>query len=235
MMDTTIHTMERDFNPNRSKILEIIVPVVLGSIVILTFTLIGVGITRRRRKINRQFNEARLRDPSLTWEEYERRGNLTRSRLIFEEELLRSNIIRKTQQTRETAGKEAIGVEGVRPARSRSKTWHGRRKSQDIVDLEDGRQLLQESRTDWGSALANVEQTWELLHGKKYPPRGDNRPLWGEDDQGAPQRPPTVRLKTPPLLSHPVFQGLPGRHPPRHRSLPTELIRVQTEPVDASS
>ncbi|ROV99138.1 hypothetical protein VMCG_06689 [Cytospora schulzeri] len=184
---------------------------------------------------SRNFSQAQLRDPSLTWEEFERRGNLTRSRLMFEEELLRNAMIRKTQQNRESGSKEAVTAEEVvRPIRTRSKTWHGRTKGQDI-NIEDGRQLLQETTTDWGSAQANVERTWQLLHGKKYPPQGGNRPLWDEGDEGAPQRPPTVRLKTPPLLSHPVFQESPGQVPPKHLSLPTELIRLKTEPGIVSS
>ncbi|KUI65100.1 hypothetical protein VM1G_11323 [Cytospora mali] len=233
-MGITMRNMTGDPTPKHNKLLAIIIPVILGSLVILTLTLIGFGITKRRRDTKRRFNEAQLRDPSLTWEEYERRGNLTRSRLLFEEDLLRSAIIRKTQQDRASASREAVGAEGVQPTRSRSKTWHGRTKSQDM-DREDGRQLLQESGPDWGSAQASVERTWQLLHGKKHPSTVDDKPPRADDDEDSPERPPTVRLKTPPLLSHPVFRGWPGQHPPRHTSLPTELTRVQTEPGTVSS
>ncbi|ROV94424.1 hypothetical protein VSDG_05912 [Cytospora chrysosperma] len=228
-MGIMIRTVDGDPNRSPSRLLVIILPVVLGTLVVLTLTLISFGIMKRRRKIKRHFHHARLRDPSLTWEEFERRGNLTRSRLLFEEELLRNAIIRKTQQNRESGSKESVPTDVVRPTRSRSKTWHGRTRNQDI-EIEDGRQLLHQTGTDWGSAQANVERTWQLLHGKKCPPLGGNRSLWDEDDEGAPQRPPTVRLKTPPLLSHPVFKGSPGQVPPKHLSLPTELIRVKTEP-----
>lgn len=234
-MGITIRTVDGGPNRSRNRLLVIILPIVLGTLVVLTLTLIGIGIMKRRRKIKRHFNQAQLRDPSLTWEEFERRGNLTRSRLIFEEELLRNAMIRKTQQSRESGSKENLPTNLlVRPSRSRSKTWHGRTKKQEI-EIEDGRQLLQETGADWSSAQANVERTWQLLHGKKYPSLGGNRSPWDEEDEDAPQRPPTVRLKTPPLLSHPVFQGSPGQLPPKHLSLPTELIRVKTEPEIASS
>ncbi|KUI55534.1 hypothetical protein VP1G_02960 [Cytospora mali] len=233
-MGIAMREMAGDSTPKHNNLLAIIIPVVLGSLIILIATLIGFGITKRRRDTKRRFNEARLRDPSLTWEEFDRRGNLTRSRLLVEEDLLRSAMIRKTQQDKASASREAVGADGVQPTRSRSKTWHGRTKSQD-VDREDGRQLLQESGLDWGSAQASVERTWQLLHGKKYPPTVDDRRPRDDNDEGSPERPPTVRLKTPPLLSHPVFRGWPGQYPPKHTSLPTELTRVQTEPGTVSS
>lgn len=226
-----------DGDPDRSpnRLLVIILPIVLGAIVVLVLMLFILNGVKRRRKTKRHFEQAQLRDPSITWEEFERRGNLTRSRLMIEEELLRNAIIRKTQQNRESGSKEAVAEqEAVRPTRTRSKTWHGRTRSLD-ADVEDGRQLLQETGIDWGSAHANVERTWQLLHGKKYPPLEVNKSRGDEDDEETPQRPPTVRLKTPPILSHPVFQGSPGQVPPKHLSLPTELIRVKTEAGTVSS
>lgn len=251
-------------------IMILVIPALLGTLVVLGLTFIAIGIAKRERKIKKRFSQARLRDPGLTRDEFERRGNLTRSRLLHEEELLRDAIIRKTQQDRDSGSKEAVAQEdqehqhgpqdeeaaaAVRPTRTRSKTWHGRTRGLDVIDMdvEDGRQLLHEHEveTDWGSAQANVERTWQLLHGKKYPPLaldGSRSPSppppggGGEVDGGggdgtAPRRPPTVRLKTPPLLAHPVFKGPSAGLvlPPKHLSLPAELMRVQTEPGTVSS
>lgn len=242
-MGTTIRTMDSNLaiGSNR-RLLVIILPSVLGTLILLTVTLTILNTTRRRLRLKAHFGQAQLRDPGLTWEEFERRGALTRSRLVLEEELLRNAMIRKTQQSRQSqsGGKEAADEQqqqqeaadaSVRPARTRSKTWHGRTGGLD-VDVEDGRQLLQEELegVDWGSAQASVERTWQLLHGKKYPSLEGKRLLLCEDDGGVPRRPPTVRLKTPPILSHPVFQDSVGQVPPKHLSLPTELIRVRTEP-----
>lgn len=178
-MRVTIRAIDRAPSPNAKRLLITILPAILGTLVVLVLAIIGIGIIKRRRKVNRQFNEAQLRDPSLTWNEYERRGNLTRSRLMVEEELLRSTLIRKTQQSRESAYREAAVAGLTRPSRSRSKTWHGRTKTQD-ADPEDGRHFQRETGGDWGSARANVEQTWQLLHGKKYPSLEGDKPLGNE-------------------------------------------------------
>lgn len=207
-----------------SQILTIAISVALGVAIICSATLIGLKILKHQRYTKNQFEEARLRDPSLTWGEHDRRTKLTRSRLVVEEEMQRNKIIRKTQQSRASHRKEAeqAGSRWTRPTRSRSKTWHGRAKSND-TDLETGPEL-EERCLDWGSAEAHVLRTFQVLNGKKHP---SHRPLSNEDDGNVPRRPPTIRLKTPPLFSHPMFRT---SHPPRHLSLPTELIRTNTDP-----
>ncbi|KAI3397723.1 hypothetical protein diail_10492 [Diaporthe ilicicola] len=207
-----------------SQTLIIAMSVALGVAICLSATLIGIKILKRRRKVNAQFKEARLRDPSLTWGEHDRRCKLTRSRLVVEEEMQRHKLIRKTQQSRASDGKEPEQAGGrlKRPTRSRSKTWHGRAKSNE-TDVEAGPEL-EERCLDWGSAEAHVLRTFQVLNGKKHP---SIRPLNIEDDGNVPPRPPTIRLKTPPLFSHPMFRT---SNPPRHLSLPTELIRVNTDP-----
>lgn len=227
--------------------LVLIVSIVAGATVILSAALAALCVFHRRRSIARRFQQACSRDPHLTWDEYERRVRLTRSRRLFEEELQRSNIIRKSQQSRASDCKDAPTptptAEAV-PLRPRTRTWHGRSGSGAgaLLGAEDGAggswrdAPREEAAADWGSAEASVERTWRLLHGKKSPPPGRRGLLWSEDDEDAPRRPPTVRLKTPPLLSHPLFKdGHARRHGrPRHMSLPTELTRVKTEPAPAS-
>lgn len=204
--------------------LIIAISVALGVAIILSATLIGLKIIKRRRKTNNQFREARLRDPSLTWDEHDRRCKLTRSRLVVEEEIQRHKLIRKTQQSRASLRKELerSGSRYKRPTRSRSKTWHGRVKSSER-DVEAGPEL-EERCLDWGSAEAHVLRTFQVLNGKKHP---SHRPRTSEDDGNVPRRPPTIRLKTPPLFSHPMFRT---SDPPKHLSLPTELIRMNSDP-----
>lgn len=229
-MGTAVRTIDGQLNTSHNHLLAIVLPVVLVTATVFKLILIGFGIIQRRRKTRIYLEEARLREPSLTWAEYERRRNLTRSRLMFEEDLLRSAMIRKTQQSRVSARKETAAVEAVRSTRPRSRTWHGRTKSQD-GDLGDG---IQGIGSGWGPAQANVERARDAPHGKMYPTL-EGTPPGVENDVGALQQLPTVCLKTPPLLSHPVFRGGSRRYHPRHLSLPNELIRVQTKAVIASS
>lgn len=207
---------------NQTLIVAICVGV--GVAIVISATFVGLRVLNRRRKAKLRFKEARLRDPSLTWDEHDRRCKLTRSRLVVEEEMQRHKIIRKTQQSRASDRKEPAqeGNKWTRPTRSRSKTWHGRAKSND-TDVEVGPEL-EERCLDWGSAEAHVLHTFQVLNGKKHP---SHRPRRSEDDGNVPRRPPTVRLKTPPIFSHPMFKT---SDPPKHLSLPTELIRVHTDP-----
>lgn len=220
---------------NTQSRLILIVSISAGMAIILSITFALLYSFYSRRKTTRRFRKACLREPHLTWDEYERRDRLTRSRRLFEEEVQRSNIIRKSQQSRASDCKDVTVVEEFVSFRPQTRTWHGRSRSQGF-DVEEGRDMVRENATDWGLAEASVERTWQLLHGKKSPPPGGRGLLWSEDDEDAPQRPPTVRLKTPPLLSHPLFKdGNARRHGrPRHMSLPTELTRVKTEPAPAS-
>lgn len=257
-----------------------IISITVGATVVATTMLVVFHLMRhRRQRQNKHFRQACLRDPGLTREEYERKGRLTRSRLLFEEEIQRSDMIRKSQQSRTSDRKHGSAVsseqELVLPQRlqrspSRSQSWHGRSRStaparplaapaggkdysDPVPDVERGDgdfghggvaparegQVL----ADWNSVHASVERTWQLLHGRNRPapPRTAATPGSGQSrrddddnntpqDQDAPPRPPSVRLKTPPLLSHPIFRDGNAAHRSKHMSLPTELTRVKTEP-----
>lgn len=260
---------------DRTRLIWIISITVGATVVAMTMLVIFHLVRHRRRRENKHFRQACLRDPSLTREEYERKGRLTRSRLLFEEEIQRSNMIRKSQQSRTSDRKHGSAVsseqELVMPCRlqrspSRSQSWHGRSRSTAQArpapdgegcspsDVERGEgdfghdgiapardvQVL----ADWNSVHASVERTWQLLHGRYRPAlaprtaaaaatgqsRGDNDDNNTPRDQDALPRPPTVRLKTPPLLSHPIFRDGNAAHRSKHMSLPTELTRVKTEP-----
>lgn len=218
--------LPRDTSPGQggSQTLIIAISVGVGVAIAISATLVALQVLKRRRKAKQQFKEARQREPSLTWDEHDRRCKLTRSRLVVEEEMQRHKLIRKTQQSRASCREEPAraGNKWTRPTRSRSKTWHGRAKSSD-TDLEAGPEL-EERCLDWGSAEAHVLRTFQVLNGKKHP---SHRPRKSEDDGNVPRRPPTIRLKTPPLFSHPMFRT---SDPPKHLSLPTELIRIHTDP-----
>lgn len=231
-------------NPKLGIIL--IISVVAGTAIILSLTCACLRVLYQRRHITRQFQDACSRDPHLTWAEFERRVRLTRSRLLFEEELQRSNMIRKSQQSRASditkdnnnacpsVQEVAAPVQRYLPA---VMMRHGRSRSEEIGMEEGVRPPLRELVSDWRSAEASVERTWQLLHGKKSPSPSSRGLLWSEDDEDAPRRPPTVRLKTPPLLSHPLFKdgGAVRGHGRRHMSLPMELTRANTRTPEASS
>lgn len=197
-----------------------------GVAIVISAILVGLKIVERRCKSKRRFKEAQSRDPTLTWDEHDRRCKLTRSRLMVEEEMQRHKIIGKTQQSRASnrIDPDQAGNKWTRLTRSRSKTWNGRAKS-NHMDVETGPQM-EERCLDWGSAEAHVLRTFQVLNGKKHPAHSPQR---SEDDGNVPRRPPTIRLKTPPLFSHPMFRSSDS-DPPKHLSLPTELIRIHTDP-----
>lgn len=293
--------------PDRTRLIWII-SITVGATVLATTTLVLFHLVRRRRRRQQQqyvppgdtphqgsrqpagrgFRQACLRDPGLTWDEYARKGRFTRSRLLFEEEVQRSAMIRKSQQSRasdrKTAGSAVSSEQDLEVPQeqvlllqrspSRSRSWHGRSKNMaqqasrgggcsassppDVEGVGGGRgqdgvlparpreaQFL----ADWNSVHASVERTWQLLHGRNRPVlaplattvpttavTGQPRQTYDDDDQhdslgrDAPSRPPLVRLKTPPLLSHPIFRDGNAAHRPKHMSLPTELTRAKTEP-----
>lgn len=209
-----------------SHTLIVAISVGAGVAIVISAILVGLKIVERRCKSKRRFKEAQSRDPTLTWDEHDRRCKLTRSRLMVEEEMQRHKIIRKTQQSRASnrIDPDQAGNKWTRPTRSRSKTWNGRAKS-NHTDIETGPQMG-ERCLDWGSAEAHVLRTFQVLNGKKHPSHSPQR---SEDDGNVPRRPPTIRLKTPPLFSHPMFRSSDS-DPPKHLSLPTELIRIHTDP-----
>ncbi|KZL64926.1 hypothetical protein CI238_07089 [Colletotrichum incanum] len=211
----------------------IIISTVLGAAFFLAVAIAAYFIITRRRK--RQFAEdyknACLRDPDLTWEEYTRRTKLSQSRIMLAEEELRNTIIRKSLQNRTSitvvpvaSGSPETDTPVSPPARTRSKTWHVRNRSKTSIDAEEGEGLLMALRGDWTEHEARVERTWQLLH-KKYPTRRVTLPV--EEESGGPIRPPTIRLKTPPLFSHPMFRGWNAESSARHTSLPTELAKIK--------
>ncbi|KAL8304549.1 hypothetical protein RB597_004304 [Gaeumannomyces tritici] len=145
-------------------------------------------------------------------------------------------------------------VVAPKPARTRSRTWHGGRLPNDSDDDDDGGDDEDGGRGDRGnggddvrSAQARVDYMWQLLNRKGgYPSSSSPSPAAGnddddddDDDDPAP-RPPTIRLKTPPLLSHPAFRNWSsagysgdGSRPktPKHSSLPTELMAIRPSPL----
>lgn len=202
-----------------------------GGAFMLTAILVALRQLQRRRTRSNNFRQACLRDPSLTWDEYERRDRLTRSRLIFEEEVQRSIMIRKCQQSRASDCKDTVTVEETltRPARSRSRTWHGQSRSMvwEDGDVEQGKEVPRDIRADWESAQASVDRTWQLLHRSKSPPPR-NGLLWNQAGGHAHQGSQIVRPKTPPLLSHPLFRDGNQKDRLKHMSLPTEVTRART-------
>ncbi|GJD03525.1 transcription factor TFIIB [Colletotrichum higginsianum] len=236
----------------------IIISTVLGAALLLAVALAAYFIVTRRRRRRKQqsaedFKNACLRDPDLTWDEYARRTKLTRSRILLAEEELRDTIIRKSLQDRSSsvtvdpvvvvvaAAPDSPGSPDAAPVspppRTRNRTWHGRNRSKASIDAEEGEGLLMALRGgDWTEHEARVERTWQLLH-KKYPTRRVTLPVEEEEEAGVGGvresggglvRPPTIRLKTPPLLSHPMFRGWrPENTTVRHTSLPTELGNIK--------
>lgn len=219
-------------NSNTNPNLILIVCVVAGTTVVFSVTFVSLYLLRRRQRTKKHFQEACMRDPGLTWDEYERRGRLTRSRLLFEEEIQRNIMIRKSQQSRTSDYNDIAVVEETQPTCSRSRTWHGRSRSKER-DVEVGKPISRDTVLDWGSAEASLERVRQLLHGKRSSSPVGHGPLRGEGCENALRRLPTLRPKTPPLLSHPLFRnGVAHMHTrSRHMSLPVELIRAKMEPV----
>lgn len=217
----------------------LVVSTLAGGVLLLTASLVALRQLQRRRKSGQNFQQAYLHEPGLTWDEYGRRGRLTRSRLMFEEEIQRSTMIRKCQQSR-ASDKDTATIEepSLRPPRSRSRTWHGHSRDTTEGKAEErGKDSPKVTMADWGSAEARVDRTWQLLHRSKSPPPLGRGLTWSEGGNGGAsitQHSSTVRLKTPPLLSHPLFRDGNPHCRPKHMSLPTELTRAKLEPICAS-
>lgn len=229
-MMTIQETVRRDLNnPTNLKVI-LTVSTIAGGVVVVTALLVALRQLQRRRKCSKDFEKACSRDPSLTWGEYIRKERLTRSRLMFEEEIQRSVMIRKCQQSRTSDYQETItGAETVtRPDPCRSKTWHDNSRSTEWEgsDIEQARTSPRQVGGDWQTAEASVDRTWQLLHRSRSPPRSTAL-FWNET--GEIQRASSSRPKTPPLLSHPLFRDGIKQSRPKHASLPTELARARTQ------
>ncbi|TDZ32397.1 hypothetical protein C8035_v012427 [Colletotrichum spinosum] len=216
--------------PSPSRHSLIVVSAISGAIVLLCIlvTIYLVTTRRKRQLLADEYKSARLRNPNLPWEEPARGTKPSRSRLVLKEEAeerQRSVMIRKSLQTRIDVTTTPVSP----PARTRSKTWHARSRpaSGEADTEEESEGLLTSLRGTWTEHEARVERTWQILH-RKYPTRRVTLPV---EEAGGPMRPPTIRLKTPPLLSHPIFRGWNGDADVRHPSVPTELARVRPAPI----
>lgn len=179
--------------------------IIIGAVVILSATAIMLGTFSHRKKATRLYRAASLRDPQLTRDEFERRNRLTRSRQVFEEEVQRANIIRKSHQSRETDYADTSTVESALSIPSPSKAWHGRSSIQEVV-AEEG-QHNPDTTSGWRSSDVLVPGAGQLLHSRTWsPPRGCGMHEKSDDDI-SPRRSPTIQLNTPPLISHPLFQN----------------------------
>ncbi|KAI1205325.1 uncharacterized protein F4807DRAFT_471169 [Annulohypoxylon truncatum] len=203
------------------RILWIIVSIcsIIGAAVILTLAFVGHAILRRRRKVAfREFEAARLRDPTLTWEVYARRRRFTHSRLLFEQELQRSIIIRKSQQSRTSIVTKRVGV--------------GQEVDSKRSEGEEGEILLKTRRSDDSPLdFMIMDKRQDLATESRSPlPTRDIQHIEDNSRRDYPCL-ANIRLKTPPLLAHPAFRGYDRPYPPRSSSLPTELTRTKPFPL----
>lgn len=199
--------VRRDLNdPTTLKVIWT-VSTIAGGVIVATALLVALRQIQRRRRSGKDFEKACSRDPSLTWGEYVRKGRLTRSRLMFEEEIQRSVMIRKCQQSRTSDYQETItGSERITaPPPCRSQTWrdNGRSTEWEGSDVEPARSSPRRNGGGWESAEASVDRTYHLLHRSRSPPV---RSVFAWNETRECDRPPSSRPKTPPLFSHPLFR-----------------------------
>ncbi|KAL7628546.1 hypothetical protein AAE478_000061 [Parahypoxylon ruwenzoriense] len=174
---------------------------VIGTALILALAFIGYAILRRQHRAAFQaFEAARLRDPTLSWEQHTRRYRLTRSRLFLEEELQRSSIIRKSLQSRASVMNERIR----RLQHSGHAECAGARRG---VNSEEEDDFLLQTRPDGENA---VRKGASIVLNERHdsPAMGSGRVDKGEWRSEPPYPPP--RLNTPPLLAHPALRGWTG-------------------------
>ncbi|KAI0880324.1 uncharacterized protein GGS22DRAFT_175353 [Annulohypoxylon maeteangense] len=204
-----------------SRVLWIVVSVcsITGVAIILTLAFVGHTLLRRRRQAAfREFEAARLRDPTLTWEVYARRRRFTHSRLIFEQEMQRSTMIRKSQQSRTFIINKRVGGCG-----------------QDIdikrCEIEEDEVLIKTRRSDdWPLETVCGENKQKLVN-NLYSLTTMDMQHTEEGDRRNYSSITTIRLKTPPLLAHPAFRDCDRTFPPRSSSLPTEMTRAKPLPL----
>ncbi|KAK8044480.1 hypothetical protein PG993_004504 [Apiospora rasikravindrae] len=175
----------------------IIISTVLGSALIfatiLTFLLLW---SRKRQRRLAEYREARLRDPHLTWDDYERRRKLRRSILMWEEEVQRDIILRKTLQSRtsfntsqsrlRTGTPPSTHTTQTRqqqpttrqPKKMRSQSWHPstvRAGTSSTIFPEMTEEHRDGFVQEWRDIEASLEQTWQILTGKRHPSTDDTR------------------------------------------------------------
>ncbi|KAI2618399.1 hypothetical protein GGR54DRAFT_605275 [Hypoxylon sp. NC1633] len=196
---------------------------ITGTCLILALAYISYAIFRRRQQATLlAFEAARLRDPTLTWEEHARRRRFTHSRLLLEEELQRSTIIRKSLQSRTSVAND----------QERGSNQSVKQTNDSTTELGDGDdELLLSARRGEGNQVDqntySVKED-EVLSGKQWLSASrDNSPI-DEDGESEPRPPTAARLKLAPLLVHPALRR---PFPPRNSSLPTELAQVRPLPL----
>ncbi|KAK7975466.1 hypothetical protein PG989_013929 [Apiospora arundinis] len=210
----------------------IIISTVLGSALILAIILtVALLWSRKRQRKLAGYREACMRDPNLTWDDYERRRKLSRSILIWEEEVQRDIILRKTLQSRTsfttTHTKPTTPPSSATrlPRRMRSQSWHPSTFQSETPNyLEMSEEHRDGFVQEWRDIEASLEQTWQILTGKRHPSTDDGRPLLRNSSDQPPTRPPTALLRQPSLWAHPAFRGL-VRTNTKHSSLPATVGR----------
>ncbi|KAI1440656.1 hypothetical protein F5Y02DRAFT_422755 [Annulohypoxylon stygium] len=175
------------------RVLWIVIPVcsIIAAACAIALAFAGHAMLRRRRQAAiREFEAARLRDPTLTWEVYARRRRFTHSRLLLEQELLRSTILRKSQQSRTSVinnqvegsgqhtnvkragGEDEILVEPRRSDDSSPET--GCVKTASTTEEGEGRGYPTNTRLKTPPLLAHPAlRDYERL----YPPRNSSLPI----------------------------------------------------------
>ncbi|KAI0891093.1 hypothetical protein F4806DRAFT_338052 [Annulohypoxylon nitens] len=190
------------------RVLWIIIPMcsIITAACAIALAFAGHAMLRRRQAAIREFEAARLRDPTLTWEVYARRRRFTHSRLLLEQELLRSTIIRKSQQSRTSVINNQVEGSGQH-------TDVKRAGGEDEILLEPRRSDDSSSET---ACAKNTSITTSVQHIEEGEGRG---------------YPTNTRLKTPPLLAHPALRDYERLYPPRNSSLPIEMTRTTPFPL----
>ncbi|KAI1400469.1 hypothetical protein F4819DRAFT_509304 [Hypoxylon fuscum] len=186
----------------------IIISATIGTMVIITLAFIGYIILHRRRKnAYETFEAARLRDPTLTWEKHTQRRRLTLSRLLFENELQRSNLIRKSLQSRSYANEVTERNEGEADEfmlRASRDSGNYTSKAAYVKGQEDPKS-------------GNCNQSGDII----------TRPT-ELNEEGKSLSSPMGPLNTPPVPAHPALRGWPSRE----SSLRKELTQTRITPLE---
>ncbi|KAI1376419.1 hypothetical protein F4677DRAFT_419874 [Hypoxylon crocopeplum] len=209
--------------PTGGRITLIIISIsaLVATILILALAYITYVLFRRRQTAAfTAFEAARLRNPTLTWEEHTRRRRFTRSRLLFEDELQRSTIIRKSLQGRK------LVINGRTRGNDRGVSYI-------VVSAKGGKcrddEFLMQTHEDEGSRNDEITPSGDAHE----LPNGDQGLLEAREAEPDVEQetPPTTRLKTPPPLIHPALRSGITPFPPRRSSLSTESTRMGPTPI----